>query len=116
MARTVRSLVLSLAALGLGAVPACGSDFAPASEIASLRVLAVQKSAPYAKPGTKVRLSMLVADGSAARTRPVGGINRRGIFTGHWDGGDVVRQFRGDNGSWIGLAAYKAKEEPEPQP
>ena len=45
-----------------------------------------------------------------------GGINRRGIFTGHWDGGDVVRQFRGDNGSWIGLAAYKAKEEPEPQP
>ena len=52
----------------------------------------------------------------AARTRPAGGSNRRGIFTGHWGGGDVVRRCRGDNGSWIGLAAYKAKEEPEPQP
>lgn len=28
----------------------------------------------------------------AARTRPVGGINRRGIFTGHWDGGDPGRK------------------------
>jgi hypothetical protein len=44
----------------------------------------------------------------AARTRPVGGINRRGIFTGHWDRGDVVRQFRGGNGSWLGLATYSA--------
>lgn len=52
----------------------------------------------------------------AARTRPVGGINRRGIFTGHWDGGDVVRQFRGETGSWIGLATYKATDTPEPQP
>lgn len=52
----------------------------------------------------------------AARTRPVGGINRRGIFTGHWDGGNVVRQFRGESGSWIGLAPYMAKEQPEPKP
>lgn len=46
----------------------------------------------------------------AARTRPVGGINRRGIFTGHWDRGDVVRQFRGGNGSWLGLAAYNGSD------
>jgi hypothetical protein len=47
----------------------------------------------------------------AARTRPVGGINRRGIFTGHWDRGDVVRQFRGGNGSWLGLATYLQVDE-----
>lgn len=52
----------------------------------------------------------------AARTRPVGGINRRGIFTGHWDGGSVVRQFRQNAGSWIGLAPYTAKDTPETQP
>lgn len=48
----------------------------------------------------------------AARTRPVGGINRRGIFSGHWDGGDVVCQFRGENGSWFGLASYNIKSDP----
>lgn len=51
----------------------------------------------------------------AARTRPVGGINRRGIFAGAWDGGNVVRQFRGEAGSWLGLATYKVSEAPEAQ-
>ena len=44
----------------------------------------------------------------AARTRPVGGINRKGIFSGDWDRGSVVGQFRGKRGSWLGLAPYKA--------
>ena len=51
----------------------------------------------------------------AARTRPVGGINRRGILSGHWDGGNVVRQFRGNQGSWLGLANYKSRATPEAQ-
>lgn len=51
----------------------------------------------------------------AARTRPVGGINRRGIFAGDWDGGNVVRQFRGEAGSWLGLATYSASGATEPQ-
>ncbi len=72
MARVARLLAPALAALALPLLAAsCGDTFAPASEISSLRVLAVQKSAPYAKPGAKVRMSMLLADGSAARTRPV---------------------------------------------
>ena len=42
----------------------------------------------------------------AARTRPVGGINRKGILCGDWDGGDVVRQFRDGAGEARGLALY----------
>ena len=42
----------------------------------------------------------------AARTRPVRGINRIGIFGGDWDRGNVVRQFREGKGSFIGLATY----------
>src|SRR3546814_7573786 len=34
----------------------------------------------------------------AARTRPVGGINGRGLSTGTWDAAEVVGQFRGDIG------------------
>lgn len=36
----------------------------------------------------------------AARTRPIGGINRRAILTGYWDGGNVVGAFRGGRGSF----------------
>ena len=42
----------------------------------------------------------------AAQTRPVGGINRKGILCGHWDGGNVVRQFRDGAGEARGLAPY----------
>ena len=42
----------------------------------------------------------------AARTRPVGGINRKGILRGDWDGGNVVRQFRDGAGEARGLAPY----------
>ncbi|RKF17686.1 hypothetical protein D6851_15610 [Altericroceibacterium spongiae] len=37
----------------------------------------------------------------AARRRPVGGINRKGILSGHWDAGDVVGAFRNGKGSFV---------------
>lgn len=46
----------------------------------------------------------------AARTRPVCGINRKGIFNGDWDGGNVVRQFRQGKGCFSGLANYPVSE------
>lgn len=36
----------------------------------------------------------------AARTRPIGGINRSAILGGSWDGGNVVGAFRGGRGSF----------------
>jgi hypothetical protein len=49
----------------------------------------------------------------AARTRPMGGINRKGILRGDWDGGTVVRQFRAGEGQWRGLAPYATPQQPE---
>jgi hypothetical protein len=43
----------------------CGADFDPGSELEGLRVLAVKKSVPYARPGTQVDLELLWHD-----TRP----------------------------------------------
>ena len=37
----------------------------------------------------------------AARRKPIGSIPRRGILSGHWDGGNVVGVFRGGRGSFI---------------
>lgn len=37
----------------------------------------------------------------AARRKPIGSIPRRGILSGHWDGGSVVGAFRGGRGSFI---------------
>jgi hypothetical protein len=54
----------------LGAV-ACGAGFKPGSELDSLRVLAVQKDEPYAKPGDTVSLAMLWDDASPKASRPV---------------------------------------------
>lgn len=54
----------------LGAV-ACGPGFKPGSELNSLRVLAVQKDEPYAKPGDTVSLAMLWDDASPKAPRPV---------------------------------------------
>jgi hypothetical protein len=42
----------------------------------------------------------------AARTRPVAGINRKGILRGDWDNGSIVRQYRGGQGAWVGAAQY----------
>lgn len=37
----------------------------------------------------------------AARRKPVGGINRKAILSGHWDGGSVVGAFRGGKGAFV---------------
>lgn len=65
--RRVRPLARAFAALATlasvaAAAASCGSSFDPAYELQSLRVLAVKKSAPYAKPGEKVDLGMLWVD------------------------------------------------------
>lgn len=56
--------------LSLSAALGCGEDFDPASEIDSLRVLAVQKSAPYAHPGGRVDFTLLWHDTVPDRPPP----------------------------------------------
>lgn len=65
MARTTRMLLSALALLG------CAPDFDPPSKIQSLRVLAVRKDRPYARPGDTVELGMLLARDPEAVPRPV---------------------------------------------
>jgi hypothetical protein len=57
---------IAVALLALGGV-GCGAQFDPGSQLDGLRVLAVQKSTPYAKPGTQVDLQLLWND---TDTRP----------------------------------------------
>jgi hypothetical protein len=59
-----------LLAASVPALVACAPDFDPPSEIQTLRVLAVRKDKPYARPGETVTLRMLLADG-AEEQRPV---------------------------------------------
>jgi hypothetical protein len=47
-----------------------GASFADPSKIAGLRVLAVQKSAPYPKPGDLVNLKLLFWDGKSTEENP----------------------------------------------
>lgn len=49
---------------------ACGVEFDPASELTNLRVLAVKKSAPYARPGERVDLTLLWHDATPDRPPP----------------------------------------------
>lgn len=56
-----RSGALLLAVAAFGAF-GCASNFDAASKLQSLRVLAVQKDKPYARPGETVHLQMLVSD------------------------------------------------------
>lgn len=63
------SLVTAIAAVACLAA-ACGNDFTPKSEIDGLRVLAVRVDTPYAKPGTKPALDMLLVDESKRKTPP----------------------------------------------
>ncbi len=65
MARRLLSVMLALASVS------CGVEFDPPSEVNSLRVLAVQKSLPYAKPGESVDVSMLWHDGSPKAPRNI---------------------------------------------
>ncbi len=43
----------------------CGPELEPISKIQTLRIVGVKKSAPYARPGEKVQLSLLWEDGRA---------------------------------------------------
>lgn len=65
------SLLFSLASLASLAILSCSPTFEPQSKIQSLRVLAVQKDKPFARPGETVTLRMLLADGSKEAPRPV---------------------------------------------
>lgn len=57
-------LAVALTLLLSGWLPGCAPEFDPASELASVRVLAVKKDKPYARPGEAVKLHMLWADAS----------------------------------------------------
>lgn len=54
-------ILLLGASLGLGA---CGPELSRVSEIETLRIMGVRKSAPYARPGETVSLHMLWEDGA----------------------------------------------------
>jgi hypothetical protein len=60
------AVVAALLALGSG----CGAEFDPGSELRGLRVLAVKKNVPYARPGEGVDLTMLWYDAEPGRAPP----------------------------------------------
>lgn len=64
-ARSLASAAL-LATLAVG----CAAEFDPASELTGLRVLAVKKDVPYARPGESVDLAMLWHDAEPGRPPP----------------------------------------------
>jgi hypothetical protein len=53
---------LSAAVLAACAVLSCGAEFDSVGQLEGLRVMAVQKDRPYAKPGQEVNLSLLYHD------------------------------------------------------
>lgn len=64
-----RLLLSAPVLLSLGG--ACDADFAPASAVTSVRVLATRAEPPYARPGEKVTLTTLAVDGRAERPTPL---------------------------------------------
>lgn len=58
------------ALLALAIEAGCGAEFDPGSELANLRVLAVKKSLPYARPGDSVDLTLLWHDATPGRPPP----------------------------------------------
>ena len=66
VSRSVSRLGLLAALATLG----CGAEFDSPAELKSLRVLGVQKSAPYAQPGETVHLSLSFYDGSSKAVDP----------------------------------------------
>src|SRR5690606_12215025 len=73
MARFRSSLTLA-ALLSLGAAalfPGCGPELDRISELKTLRILGVKKSAPYARPGESVELEMFWEDVGPGAPRPV---------------------------------------------
>lgn len=82
MTRTaLRTLI---AAAFVPTLAACGTDFQPAADVDSLRVLAIQADHPIATPGTTVNLTMLSYDGSPKAKRPDGSARPLSIA---WFGG-----------------------------
>ena len=63
------SRVLGCAVLG-AALIGCAAQFDPGSELHGLRVLAVKKSKPYARPGSLVDLQLLWHDTEPDRPPP----------------------------------------------
>jgi hypothetical protein len=59
--------VLACGALLVG----CGAELDRPSELTGLRVIAVQKDKPYAKPGEEISMKMLYVDGSEDAGRPI---------------------------------------------
>jgi hypothetical protein len=59
-----RGAFIALAA-GIGAAACSEPDFDPASRVASVRLLASQADAPFARPGEPVHVQVLAADGRA---------------------------------------------------
>ena len=71
--RPVRSCSITRARALTCLVPllgGCAAEFDPGSELAGLRVLAVKKSAPYARPGSQVDLELLWSDTVPERAPP----------------------------------------------
>jgi hypothetical protein len=66
-------VLVVVAALG------CASSYDPASKLKALRVLAVQKDKPYAKPGDTVHLQMLVSDPRSRKIADAGGGGTRDL-------------------------------------
>ena len=66
-----RLAALTLATLVMLSLPSCGDDFAPASEIATLRIISVKADKPYAAPGDEVTFSLTFHDGIPEGPRPV---------------------------------------------
>jgi hypothetical protein len=60
----------ALAAILVAGALGCGVEFDPASELTSLRVLAVKKSLPYSRPGEAVDLALLWHDSEPGRPPP----------------------------------------------
>lgn len=71
MRRTTASFAAWIAAAtALTGIAGCEEDFDPASQLQTLRILAVQADKPYPKPGDTVSLQMLWHDGVAPPTQP----------------------------------------------
>lgn len=66
--------------LAAAACVGCGAAFDPPSEVNTLRILAVQKDKPYARPGDSVDLSMLWYDGAANGEREISRLWVSGCF------------------------------------
>lgn len=65
-------VLLSIGALGLLALSACGDDFSPKNQVNGIRILAAKADVPYAHVGETINLEVLADDGRrAANKKPM---------------------------------------------